>query len=515
MENEPEKRKIIDLTGNREEKIAPKNRDASPESGTARPGNGGKWKERNKKRHGKDRRGYRDGNRTERDDLPKQDAPAGEETDLNETDAPVEEHAVEPDVSAIGATIEVEGTDAGEAAPQEEPAVPEEPVETIEVVGVRFRGTGKVYFFSPNGIAFEAGDHTIVETVRGVEYGDVTMANRMIPAKDIVQPLKPVIRKADANDIARFEINCRQEENAKPVFIEKCAKHHLDMQLVDAEYTFDGMKLTFYFTADGRVDFRELVKDLASVFHTRIELRQLAAHEEAKLIGGLGLCGRPVCCNLFLADCKQPSIQMAKDQNVSLASPKISGLCGRRMCCLRFEQEVYETESKRMPQPETEIDTPKGKGIVLESSFLSGKVKVKLNDDNSIRTYTTAELNGEAKPEKTPRKQKTGPSDYLLSYGDAAEQPDVPEEKCEEGRPEPRQPKQHKHQKQQKQQKPQQTKEQRREAAEPNGENVRRDDERRQHGGNANGGGKNKHRFNRPNNLRKKGPAGNHSDGRK
>jgi len=288
----------------------------------------------------------------------------------------------------------------------EEPAVqvpvveekPTEPTETVEVVGIRFRGTGKTYFFAPAGIAFEAGEHAIVETVRGVEYGDVAMGNREVSITEVVQPLKPVLRKSTAEDDAHFASNREMENRAKPIFYEKVKKNKLEMQLVDVEYTFDNTKLCFYFTAEGRVDFRELVKDLASVFRTRIELRQIGVRDEARLFGGLGVCGRPFCCKSFLADFAQVSIKMAKEQNLSLASAKISGSCGRLMCCLRYEQDTYERESAALPRVGSTVDTPKGRATVLESNFLTGKIKVSDSNDGTIRFHTPDEVRFVAPP---------------------------------------------------------------------------------------------------------------------
>ena len=284
---------------------------------------------------------------------------------------------------------------------------PVEPIETVEVVGIRFRGTGKTYYFAPSGIAFEAGEHAIVETVRGMEYGDVAMGNRNVSVEEVVQPLKPVLRKSTAEDDAHFASNCELENKAKPLFYEKVKKNKLEMQLVDVEYTFDNTKLCFYFTAEGRVDFRELVKDLASVFRTRIELRQIGVRDEARLFGGLGVCGRPFCCKAFLADFAQVSIKMAKEQNLSLASSKISGSCGRLMCCLRYEQDTYERESAALPRVGSIVDTPKGRATVLESNFLTGKIKVSDANDASIRFHTPDEVHFVAPPPRKNASEET------------------------------------------------------------------------------------------------------------
>lgn len=275
--------------------------------------------------------------------------------------------------------------------PQQYPERQEE-AKTIEVVGIKFRNGSKIYYFSPLDIKFEKGEHAIVETVRGVEYGEIALGNKLVGESEVVFPLKPVLRKATKEDDERNAENRKLEENARPIWNEKVAKNGLDMQLVDVEYTHDNAKLCFYFTADGRVDFRELVKDLAGVFRTRIELRQIGVRDEAKLYGGLGSCGRPFCCKTFLPDFAQVSIKMAKEQNLSLSSSKISGSCGRLMCCLRFEHDTYEREYATFPKVDTIVDTPKGRGVIVESSFLTGKIKVKMNNDQSIKVFGKAEL---------------------------------------------------------------------------------------------------------------------------
>lgn len=266
--------------------------------------------------------------------------------------------------------------------------------ETVEVVGIKFRDGGKTYYFSPEGLVFNKDDHVIVETARGREFGICALPNRQVKRTEIVSPLKPVVRAATEEDEKKHEQNKAMEERAKQIFLEKVQKNGLIMQLVDVEYTFDNSKLIFYFTADGRVDFRELVKDLASVFRTRIELRQIGVRDEAKLIGGLGVCGRPFCCKEFLPDFAQVSIKMAKEQNLSLSSAKISGSCGRLMCCLRFEHEVYETEYATFPKVDSIVETPAGKGVITESNFLTGKIKVKLNGDQNapVKVFTKKDI---------------------------------------------------------------------------------------------------------------------------
>lgn len=248
----------------------------------------------------------------------------------------------------------------------------------IEVVGIKFKASGKTYYFAPNGITLHVGNHAVVETARGLEFGEVVMSNTFISEDEIVPPLRPIVRLASNEDIAHNEEIKKNEEIAFKVCNEKIIAHGLDMKLIDAQYTFDNTKLLFYFTSSGRVDFRELVKDLASVFRTRIELRQIGIRDEAKMIGGLGMCGRPLCCSIFLTDFGQVSIKMAKEQNLSLNSAKISGICGRLMCCLRYEHESYEYEIKRTPPVDTMVRTVDGIGTVTETSPLQGTIRVRL-----------------------------------------------------------------------------------------------------------------------------------------
>ena len=248
----------------------------------------------------------------------------------------------------------------------------------IEVVGIRFKASGKTYYFDPNGVSLRIGLHAIVETARGLEYGEVVMGNTLIPESETVPPLRPVVRAATQADMLHNEEIKKLEETAFRVCNEKIIAHKLDMKLIDAQYTFDNSKLLFYFTSAGRVDFRELVKDLASVFRTRIELRQIGIRDEAKMVGGLGMCGRPLCCSKFLTDFGQVSIKMAKEQNLSLNSAKISGICGRLMCCLRYEHDTYEYEIKRTPPVDTLVRTVDGVGTVTEISPLQGTIKVRL-----------------------------------------------------------------------------------------------------------------------------------------
>ena len=261
---------------------------------------------------------------------------------------------------------------------QEEAPLPEK----VEVVGVNFREAGKIYYFSPDGLKLTVGERVIVETSRGVEMGVVKVANKIVDSGEIVSPLKPIGRTATDADIEHYKKNRAAEEDAIALCQKKVEAHGLGMKLVGAEYTFDNSKLIFYFTCESRVDFRELVRDLASTFRTRIELRQIGIRDEAKMLGGLGVCGRKLCCANFLSDFVQVSIKMAKEQNFSLNSSKVSGACGRLMCCLRYEHEIYEEAHKRTPPVGSVVKTSEGEGIVVETKPLAGEVKVKLNDND-------------------------------------------------------------------------------------------------------------------------------------
>lgn len=267
-----------------------------------------------------------------------------------------------------------------EELPEEE-NVPTPPENPIEVIGVRFKTAGKVYYFDPCGIQAAKNSFVIVETARGTEFGEVASANKIIDANQIVPPLRPVLRAATETDVAQNAENKQREKDAFRICQEKIAEHGLEMKLVDVEYTFDRNKLLFYFTSEGRVDFRDLVKHLASIFRTRIELRQIGIRDEAKLMGGLGICGRPLCCASFLSDFVQVSIKMAKEQSLSLNSSKISGVCGRLMCCLRYESEVYEEELRRSPAVDALVRTPDGTGVVTEVNPLVGTVRVRFPEN--------------------------------------------------------------------------------------------------------------------------------------
>lgn len=253
----------------------------------------------------------------------------------------------------------------------------------ITVVGVRFKSAGKIYYFDPDDLDVNLGDHVIVETARGIEFGHVVVGLKQVTEEEIVPPLKKVLRVATEEDYENHRENKLKAKEAFIICLDKIEEHALQMKLVDVEYTFDKNKVIFYFTADGRVDFRELVKDLASIFRTRIELRQIGVRDESKMIGGLGPCGKPICCTTFLGEFEPVSIKMAKEQDLSLNPTKISGLCGRLMCCLKYEQEVYEDIIQDMPEIGTIVITPLGSGTVVERHTLmeSVKVKVKLPDD--------------------------------------------------------------------------------------------------------------------------------------
>ena len=248
-----------------------------------------------------------------------------------------------------------------------------------EVVGVRFKEVGKVYYFDPDGHSLKKGDMVIVETARGVECGEVAMENRDVSEEEIVKPLKKLVRVATDEDIDKVKENKEKEKEAFEICEKKILKHGLDMKLVDIEYTFDNSKILFYFTADGRVDFRELVKDLASVFHTRIELRQIGVRDESKMLGGIGICGRPFCCSSFLGDFQPVTVKMAKEQGLSLNPTKISGTCGRLMCCLKYEQNAYDHLLRITPKTGAIVETPEGRGKVVDVNLLRGIIKVQLD----------------------------------------------------------------------------------------------------------------------------------------
>ena len=284
--------------------------------------------------------------------------------------------------------------------------VPELPAQ-VQVVDIQFRPGQKIYYFDPNGIACKAGDHVIIDTARGPEFGTCIAAAHTISSKDVVAPLRPVLRLATAQDEKTAAENQAKEKKAYDICLQKIAEHNLDMQLVSAECAFDGSKLLFFFTADERVDFRELVKNLASVFHTRIELRQIGVRDKAKMVGGLGICGRPFCCASFLDDFQPVSIKMAKTQNLRLNPTKISGTCGRLMCCLKYEQDAYEDLLRTSPKAESFVDTPEGRGTVTEVDLLRQRVKVRMEEHpEEIQVFSNTEIavlrNGKAKKNDPP-----------------------------------------------------------------------------------------------------------------
>lgn len=261
-----------------------------------------------------------------------------------------------------------------------------------EIVGVRFKSVGKIYYFDPAGLSLQKGQRVIVETARGIECGEVVTPNHNIHDEEWDQPLKKVLRIATQDDLVVLERNKELETQAYRLCAEKIARHNLDMKLIDVEYTFDGGKILFYFTADGRIDFRELVKDLAAVLKTRIELRQIGVRDEAKMLGGLGICGRPFCCATFLGEFQPVSIRMAKEQGLSLNPTKISGTCGRLMCCLKYEQNAYEDLLRITPKQGAVVQTPEGRGVVSEVSLLTGQLKVILDNDETVACFHRDEV---------------------------------------------------------------------------------------------------------------------------
>ncbi len=279
--------------------------------------------------------------------------------------------------------------------------------ETVEVVDIQFRPGQKIYFFSPNGAQYQVGDHVIIDTARGAEFGFCAGGNHLIPAKDVVSPLRNVLRRANPQDERIYGENQAKEKRAFEVCMQKIEEHKLDMQLVSAECAFDGSKILFYFTADERVDFRELVKNLASVFHTRIELRQIGVRDKAKMVGGLGICGRPFCCASFLDDFQPVSIKMAKTQNLSLNPTKISGTCGRLMCCLKYEQDAYEDLIRSSPKMDSFVDTPEGRGTVIDVDLMRQRVKVRMEENpDTVSVFPNGDIavlrSGKAKKNDPP-----------------------------------------------------------------------------------------------------------------
>ena len=282
------------------------------------------------------------------------------------------------------------------------------------IIGVKFKGAGKVYYFDPDEAILNAGDYVVVETSRGIECGTVTFGNREINDDGLNRPLKKIIRPATAEDIAHLEDNRKKEEKAYGICLKKIIEHNLKMKLVTVEYTFDNNKILFYFTADGRVDFRELVKDLAGIFRTRIELRQIGVRDESKMLGGLGICGREFCCKGFLSDFQPVSIKMAKEQGMSLNPVKISGTCGRLMCCLKYEQEAYSDLLKKTPKIGAYVSTPDGKGPVVDQNLIKGILNIQLqkNPDSPPKSYKVNEVklikDGQIKINKNEQEELKG-----------------------------------------------------------------------------------------------------------
>ena len=296
------------------------------------------------------------------------------------------------------------------ASPASFTVIPGEPEEKVEVIGIRFRSAGKVYYFDPRGQKLKKGEFAIVETARGPEFGEVSLENTMVNVSETVTPLRPLIRIATPADVEHNAENREKEKNALVVCQQKIEAHKLDMKLIDVQYAFDNSKLLFYFSSDGRVDFRELVKDLASVFRTRIELRQIGIRDEAKMLGGLGSCGRMLCCSTFLPDFAQVSIKMAKEQGLSLNSAKISGMCGRLMCCLHFEAETYTEEIRRTPAIDSQVKTEDGIGTVISTNPLAGTIRVIFKDspDTPPKQYHRSEVTPLGKsPKNAEKAEKT------------------------------------------------------------------------------------------------------------
>ena len=349
-----------------------------------------------------------------------------------QTDLPDMDHLLIEDGMTTPPATPVPTTDAADAAELERilerdifeshrETIPDVlPADKVVVAGIRFRPGGKTYFFDPGEHTCVAGKYAIVETARGLEFGEICMGNRMVDLSMVVLPLRPVVRVATEADIAHNKENKEREESAFRVGIEKIREHKLDMKLVSVQYTFDNAKLLFYFTSAGRVDFRELVKDLAGVFHIRIELRQIGIRDEARMIGGLGACGRPLCCTTFLSDFGQVSMKMAKEQNLSLNSTKISGCCGRLMCCLRYEYDTYAEEIKKTPAQGTFVNTPDGPGMVTEIFPLQGEVKVSLRSQTEtvIKRYKREDVEVQT---RSPRPAQTESRDESESEPDTAE----------------------------------------------------------------------------------------------
>lgn len=375
---------------------------------------------------------------------------------------------------------------------------------TVEVVDIQFRTGQKIYYFDPAGAAFAPGDHVIIDTARGAEYGICAGGNHRIAQKEVVAPLRQVIRRATAQDERIAADNRVKEKRAYDVCLQKIEEHGLDMQLVSAEIAFDGSKILFYFTADERVDFRELVKNLASIFHTRIELRQIGVRDKAKMVGGLGICGRPFCCASFLDDFQPVSIKMAKTQNLSLNPTKISGTCGRLMCCLKYEQDAYEDLIRSSPRMDSFVDTPEGRGTVVDIELLRQRVKVQMEENpDTISVFANADIavlrSGKAKKNDPPipadlapisgggkREYQRKPEEeqmvlepirFRYSTETLVDEPEKPQTEAAERRPRPRRRKEGENQEQEKPRR--EPKDQGKAAEVENGEHRRRNNRRR------------------------------------
>ncbi len=396
---------------NRNNRQKQKNRSGGQKENQNRNQNGVKEKNDRRGKHGKGNR------RGEGRPYDPYEEPVAEELSLEELRARI---VLNPQGASAkpAAPVEPVSAEAVEAILAGDSSVPKteeaEEAEKEEVIGVRFRSSGKTYYFAPNGNIAKKGEFAVVETARGAEFGEVSLANTLIAKSNIVSPLRPVCRIATEEDIKKDAENRQKEKDAFSICQAKIEAHKLEMKLIDAQYAFDNSKLLFYFSAEGRVDFRDLVKDLASTFRTRIELRQIGIRDEAKLLGGLGACGRALCCSTFLPDFAQVSIKMAKDQSLSLNSSKISGLCGRLMCCLRYEQDVYVEEIRLTPQNDTLVQTEDGVGTVISSNPLAGTVRVILKDapDAPPKQYHRSALTvlGKNKREKNGQKADQSPA---------------------------------------------------------------------------------------------------------
>lgn len=382
-----DRQKAPESTAN--EVAAPETKEQKKEAATAPKQNGnGSANQGNQQKHNNNNRRRKNKNHRDRNPFESQEKSLalslGEEEKLTPPVAEEEEDTPSVENMTLEEILGEVKTDEASTLPETEEDAP-----MVEVVGIRFKSSGKIYYFDPAGGQYSSGKHAIVETARGQEYGEIVFGNKKVKESDTVPPLRPVIRSATDADVQHHKENKEKEDAAFKICNEKIIAHGLDMKLIDVQYTFDNTKLLFYFTSAGRVDFRELVKDLASVFRTRIELRQIGIRDEAKMMGGLGPCGRSLCCSIFLSDFGQVSIKMAKEQNLSLNSSKISGVCGRLMCCLRYEYETYEQEIKLTPPVESIVKTADGVGTVTEINPLAATIKVRLHDtpDVAPKTY--------------------------------------------------------------------------------------------------------------------------------